>query len=442
MGVLLKEKIISSIFIVTDIGLLVASFYLAGFIRENISSELVPSYENVALDDFYFAIFITLLLLFYEKIYHFRYDFWQESLKILKACFIGFVVVMTVLALTKSNLTYSRMFLVLYFAILTIALPLSKRIIKRIVFAFDVCKKRTLLVGKKSSTEEFRQELQDNWYLGQVSCDKQYEQTIIISQGLAVSELDKYITKFLRKQNTVFVVPYISNINFAYSNIFEYSNIRQNAIEIENRLLIRWNLWVKNIFDALGVLICLPIFTILHIGIGLIIWLETRGQIFFKQQRLGQNNKTFTCYKYRTMHEDGEGVLARYLEANPQEIEHYETYHKYKFDPRITKVGRFLRLTSLDELPQIINVLKNEMSLVGPRPYMASESSKIEKDKEIILRVKPGITGLWQTSGRSHLSFKQRNELEVWYVRNWSLWVDIVILLKTVIIVFKMKGAK
>ena len=442
MGVLLKEKIISSIFIVADICLLVASFYLASFIRENISSELVPLYENVALGDFYFAILITLLLLFYEKIYHFRYDFWQESLKILKACFIGFAVVMTVLALTKSNFTYSRMFLVLYFAILIVALPLSKRIVKRIVFAFDICQKKILLVGKKSSTQEFQKELQDNWYLGQVACDEQYEQTIIVSQGLTVKELDKYIAEFLSKQNTVFVVPYISNINFAYSNIFEYSNIRQNAIEIENRLFVRWNLWIKNIFDAFGVLICLPVFCVLHIGIGLLIWLESRGQILFRQQRLGQNNQTFTCYKYRTMYENSEDILAHYLEANPQEIEHYEIYHKYRFDPRITKVGRFLRLTSLDELPQIINVLKNEMSLVGPRPYMASEASKIKKDKDIILQVKPGITGLWQTSGRSHLSFKQRNELEVWYVRNWSLWIDIVILLKTVIIVFKMKGAK
>ena len=215
-----------------DVGLLIASFYLASFVRGNIDSELFPSYENVALDDFYFAILIVLLLLFYEKIYHFRYDFWQESLKILKACFIGFIVVMTVLALTKSNLTYSRLFLVLYFAILTVLLPLSKRIVKRIVFAFEICKKKVLLVGTEKHTDAFRQEFQDNWYLGQVACDNQHEQTIIVSEGLTVQELDKYIAKYLSRQNTVFVVPYISNINFAYSNIFEYSNIRQNTIEI------------------------------------------------------------------------------------------------------------------------------------------------------------------------------------------------------------------
>ena len=205
---------------------------------------------------------------------------------------------------------------------------------------------------------------------------------------------------------------------------------------------MRQNLWVKNLFETLAVCLCLPVFCILHFGIGLFIWVETRGKVFFRQQRLGQNNQAFTCYKYRTMHENSEEILASYLEKNPQEIAHYETYHKYKFDPRITKVGRILRLTSLDELPQILNVLKNEMSLVGPRPYMTSEASKIAQDKDIILRVKPGITGLWQTSGRSGLSFKQRNELEVWYVRNWSLWLDIVILLKTIIIVLKMKGAK
>ena len=129
------------------------------------------------------------------------------------------------------------------------------------------------------------------------------------------------------------------------------------------------------------------------------------------------------------------------LVDNPQEIINYEIYHKYDNDPRITKIGSLLRKTSLDELPQIFNVLKGEMSLIGPRPYMPNERSKIGNNIDIILAVKPGITGLWQVSGRNDVDFASRIVLDVWYVRNWSIWNDIVILLKTIQVVLKRNGA-
>ena len=129
------------------------------------------------------------------------------------------------------------------------------------------------------------------------------------------------------------------------------------------------------------------------------------------------------------------------LVDNPQEIINYEIYHKYDNDPRITKIGSLLRKTSLDELPQIFNVLKGEMSLIGPRPYMPNERSKMGNNIDIILAVKPGITGLWQVSGRNEVDFASRVALDVWYVRNWSIWNDIVILLKTIQVVLFRKGA-
>ena len=142
------------------------------------------------------------------------------------------------------------------------------------------------------------------------------------------------------------------------------------------------------------------------------------------------------------MYENGDEILQNYLKDNPDEIEYYNKYHKYKNDPRVTKIGRFLRTSSLDELPQIINVLKGEMSIIGPRPYMVSEVEKLKDKKDILLKVKPGITGLWQVSGRNELSFKERMELESWYIQNWSLWLDFVILMKTVKTVLKKTGAK
>ena len=178
--------------------------------------------------------------------------------------------------------------------------------------------------------------------------------------------------------------------------------------------------------------------------IGLIAWKikrEDGGTVFFKQTRLGQYGKNFGCYKFRSMSENSDGLLQTYLDEYPQEIRNYEIYHKYENDPRITKIGRFLRKTSLDELPQIINVLKGEMSLIGPRPYMPDERVEMSESADIILAVKPGITGLWQVSGRNNVDFVSRVEMDVWYVRNWSIWSDIVILLKTIQVVLGRKGS-
>jgi len=141
------------------------------------------------------------------------------------------------------------------------------------------------------------------------------------------------------------------------------------------------------------------------------------------------------------MAEDGDVLLENYLQDHPEEVDNYSKYHKYENDPRITNIGHFLRRTSLDELPQIFNVLKGEMSFIGPRPYMLNEKEKIGDDLSTILTVKPGITGLWQVSGRSDVDFFARTELDVWYIQNWNLWMDLVVLLKTVKTVLLRDGA-
>jgi len=142
------------------------------------------------------------------------------------------------------------------------------------------------------------------------------------------------------------------------------------------------------------------------------------------------------------MYTNADELLKELLEKNPELRQEYETFRKLKNDPRVTKVGKFLRKTSLDELPQIFNVLKGEMSLVGPRPVTKEEIDKYYKDYAIYYyEVLPGITGLWQISGRSDTSYDERVELDVWYVKNWNLWLDIVILIKTIKVVLKREGA-
>lgn len=133
--------------------------------------------------------------------------------------------------------------------------------------------------------------------------------------------------------------------------------------------------------------------------------------------------------------------MQQWLIDNPEERDYYAVYHKYINDPRITKFGHFLRRTSLDELPQLFNVLKGDMSLVGNRPYMVEEQQKMKDAASIILMSKPGVTGLWQVSGRSDVSFEERLQIDSWYIKNWSIWNDIVILFKTVGVVLRKDGA-
>jgi len=199
---------------------------------------------------------------------------------------------------------------------------------------------------------------------------------------------------------------------------------------------------VKRFIDYLLFILIFPFFLILHIIIFFLIKLDSDGPVFFKQKRIGKNGKEFIMYKYRTMLINGDDILEEYLKCHPEEKEYYEKYHKYENDPRITKIGKILRSTSLDELPQIFNVLKGEMSFIGPRPYLPNEIFKLREYKYIILSVKPGITGLWQVSGRNNLTFKERIKLDLFYVKNWSIKLDFIILLKTIKIVILKKGAK
>lgn len=160
------------------------------------------------------------------------------------------------------------------------------------------------------------------------------------------------------------------------------------------------------------------------------------GPALFGQPRIGREGQLFTCLKFRTMRVDAEAALERLLATDAQAAAEWEAYRKLRNDPRITRVGAFLRKTSLDELPQLFNVLLGEMSLVGPRPRLPDEPACF-----YYKAVRPGLTGLWQVSGRNLLSYEDRISLDVWYVRNWNLWYDIAILFKTVKVVLFREGA-
>lgn len=197
----------------------------------------------------------------------------------------------------------------------------------------------------------------------------------------------------------------------------------------------------KTIFDFTLTLIGTICVSPLLVYIAYRIKKEDPGPVIFKHMRVGKNGKQFPCYKFRSMCVDAKQMLEKHLKENPEALIEWERDFKLKNDPRVTPIGEFLRRTSLDELPQIFNVLKGEMSLVGPRPIVKEEVPRYGKHIKKYYSVKPGITGLWQVSGRSDISYPERVALDVEYVVNRNLFKDIKILIKTFDVVFRKKGA-
>ena len=187
----------------------------------------------------------------------------------------------------------------------------------------------------------------------------------------------------------------------------------------------------KKIFDLLFALLFLILSLPLFLIISFFIKLSSRGPIFYLQERIGKNNIPFRCIKFRTMYPEAKDILENILKNDNNLKKEFEETHKLKKDPRITTIGKLLRKSSLDELPQFINVLRGEMSIVGPRPIVKDEKKKYGKNIKKVLSIKPGITGLWQVSGRNNLTYKKRVMLDLNYVRNYNLLMDIRILIRT-----------
>lgn len=217
---------------------------------------------------------------------------------------------------------------------------------------------------------------------------------------------------------------------------------KEETIEMKNKKIVYR--FIKRIIDIIGGLVGI----VLLIPITIVLYLisifskENKGPIFYEQLRVGKNGKEFRIYKFRSMVMHADEKLWEYLNSNPEAKEEYKKYKKLREDPRITKTGKFLRKTSLDEFPQFINVIKGDMSLVGPRPYLYREKEDMGERYNEIIKVKPGLTGYWQVNGRSDVDFEERTRMDIEYIKNRNLWLDFKILIKTFLSVLFGKNAK
>lgn len=221
-------------------------------------------------------------------------------------------------------------------------------------------------------------------------------------------------------------------------DIINTDNLINKNITIRDTIGLTTKRFVDVIAGIVGGILLIPI-TIFVVFCNILS--RENGPIFFKQQRIGKNGKVFTMYKYRTMVVGAEEILQKHIDEQTEIGKEYLENKKIKNDPRITKIGKFLRATSLDEFPQFINIIKGQMSLVGPRPYLSSEKEDLGKYYPIITKMKPGLTGPWQVSGRSNLGFKDRIALDIKYYENRSFWKDMKMILLTVKKVILREGA-
>ncbi|HDZ9821057.1 TPA: undecaprenyl-phosphate galactose phosphotransferase WbaP [Klebsiella pneumoniae] len=401
--------------------------------------------------------------------YFYRKTFWFELKEILRTLIIFAIIEIAVLAFTSWS--FSRYLWVFTWALILFLVPTCRMLTKRILDTFGYWKRDTWIIGTGQNAKEAYKAISSERNLGLVivgfiECSGNYNMRntidgiVVLPDDLKWLETKDKKTQFIVAvesnqsdiRNTwlrnfmikgyryVSVIPTLrgmpldsTDMSFIFSHEVMIFRVQQNLAKWSSRVL-------KRAFDIIGSIIIITILSPLLIYICQRVRRDG-GPAIYGHERIGKGGQSFKCLKFRSMVINSKEVLKELLESDPLAKEEWDATFKLKNDPRITKIGSFLRRTSLDELPQLFNVLKGEMSLVGPRPIIMDELERYNDEVEYYLLSKPGMTGLWQVSGRSDVDYETRVYLDAWYVKNWSMWNDIAILFKTVTVVLKKDGA-
>ena len=431
-----------------------------------------PAFEDYFLEIYWVS--LLLVFIFYIKgLYSKQLSFWDETKEIIVSVFYTVVLSFALIYLSK-NVLFPRSILFFYFAFIVLALPLSRYYFKVFLAKLGLFRSNVVILGANDTgrlvarallaDKEFGVKILgflDNHKTGvfkvngvrykilgkidefsEILPANKADAAVIALPFLDEGDLETLasnVQKFVRK---LYLVPKMKRVSTSNAELYHLFDEQMFLLKINNNLGYFRNRFFKNLFDLVLALILTPFLLFLIFIIGILIKLTSEGPVIFSHERIGKNGKKMKVYKFRTMYKDAKERLERILKEDDNAKKEWETYFKLKNDPRVTPIGKFLRKTSLDELPQIFNVLKGEMSFVGPRPVIEDEIKKYYREyASFYCMVKPGITGLWQISGRNDVDYDNRVRLDTWYVLNWSLWLDIVILLKTVLVVLKREGA-
>ena len=262
---------------------------------------------------------------------------------------------------------------------------------------------------------------------------------IVAMPGVPSAQLAAILQKHAHQFPHFLLIPDLFGVTSLWVTAKDLGGIL--GLEIQQNLIRRSSQITKSFLDLLVVIAGGSCLLPLLILLGVAVKLTSQGPVFYSQLRIGKRGKQFRTWKFRSMVPSSERLLQQYLKLHPELVEEWNSSRKLRHDPRVTPIGRLLRKTSLDELPQLWNVLRGDMSLVGPRPILEIEISRYGSSLDLYLKVKPGITGLWQVSGRNNTSFEERVKFDEYYVRNWSVWMDLYVLGRTIKAVMRAEGA-
>lgn len=407
---------------------------------------------------------------FWIKLHHYIYrkPFWLELKEILRVLLVFSLLDLAFVAFSKWQFSWYVWAMTWSFTI--IMLPLARIITKHLLNDFGMWERHTVIIGSGKNARDTYAALHSEKILGlaiclffsnsnecetelfgiPVICDEKHlwqrcdtnTTQFIVALDYEEHDLrDEWLKKMAaRGCRSVSVIPMLRGVPLYGTEMSFIFSHEVMILRVSNNLTKRTSRFIKRAFDivsSIAIIILLsPVFAILVYKIS-----KDGGQPIYGHERIGQGGVRFKCLKFRSMVPDAQEVLRDLLANDVAAREEWEKDFKLKNDPRITAIGKWLRQNSIDELPQLFNVLKGDMSLVGPRPIIATELERYAGNVDYYLMAKPGMTGLWQVSGRNDVDYDKRVYFDAWYVKNWSLWNDISILFKTITVVLKRYGA-
>ncbi|HGM7584730.1 TPA: undecaprenyl-phosphate galactose phosphotransferase WbaP [Serratia marcescens] len=465
---LVKLSLAFSDFIFFTLSLSIA-IYLISFFGWNIN-EFIPESEMPARFLTHVMLSLVCVAWFWVRLRHYTYrkPFWFELKEIFRTLLIFAVLDLALVAFSKWQ--FSRYVWILTWGVALLLVPFARAITKRILNKLNLWKKHTIIIGSGKNACDAYRALQSEEVLGFAICSffssgesgekTLFDKPVIANEAelweLCDPETTQFIVALEFEQNalrdewlkklakhhcrSVSVIPTLRGVPLYGTDMSFIFSHEVMILRVSNNLAKRTSRFLKRIFDIVGsasiIVLLSPVLLILSYLVK-----KDGGNAIYGHERIGRDGHKFKCLKFRSMVTNSQEVLQNLLQNDPEARKEWDKDFKLKNDPRITRVGQFIRKTSLDELPQLFNELRGEMSLVGPRPVIEKELERYAGDVDYYLMAKPGMTGLWQVSGRNDVDYDTRVYFDAWYVKNWSLWNDIAILFKTINVVLKRDGA-
>lgn len=457
-----REFMILTLF-VSDIVSLLLAYYIATWLR----IRLVGDFTFL---QFWYVIPILILFLLVYAWNGLYSGVWlspvQEMKQLLSATNIVFLLLIAVTFWEQTSTIYSRFMLTTAWLIALVLVQLDRWLMRIIGRKLGIWGEPVVVVGTGPEGQHIVKFLNENIHLGMrpvltIDGHAEYEETplVTINQSyirtiiLVIPEISAAMQKRLihdqrfgyhRRGGEKYIpqLILISSLGWVGSlGITAHDLDGLLGLEVQQNLLNKWPNYVKRLIDLTLTFIFIVLSAPFLLLIMALIYCGSPGGIFYQQKRVGRDGKIFIMWKFRTMVANADQVLQSILDSNPEMKAEWKSNQKLKNDPRITRIGKFLRRFSLDEVPQLINVIKGEMSLVGPRPCFPEQQEFYGEGIRLYHRVRPGMTGMWQIRGRNKTIFLERARLDEYYIRNWSVWLDIYILLRTILVVLSKEGA-